>query len=914
MKKTYLLIYVIFTSILYPLNGYSTRKKIPQKIYHPVAEISGEKLLLLMEKYAKQRQYDSVAYYYEKIKESNVSKETLGIAELYISQEKIVEHQYFEAIVSLYTALDYFKKANNTEKEIDVYLKLATLCKKIASRDLSKETDSILMHEYLDKPISKLQKSQILINHASYIATLGKNEKEKTGRIKEAVHLLKSLNLNDFSDHPYVLKYYYEELQKRYTKLKLPDSARVYLNKMYAIPMISSPEDEAMKYIYNAGISYREGKTNTLLKYIDSAKKSPSFKFVEQFELIKLYKMEYVASKKLGKFEDAMNFSVKYLTIRDSIKNFNLNVNASVLNLKLKRDQQIKELKAKNEMNAVIMEEKKKFYIFSTLLASVSVSIFIFLIILHKRRKKRLKLEYENEKMKEFAAIKNNFIENLSHEIRTPITITTGYLQLISNNAMDYSKIVKYSDVTIRNNEQIIKMLNNFLTLLKLEKNPTTQKKTSNKMEAFLKENIFDFQGVAEIKGVSVFYKSNIKPNQLLDYHYEDLRKIINNLISNALKYTNPQKGIYVHTFINKKGLNLAIKDEGIGIDTEDQKRIFDRFYQAKNHTLTGGFGIGLSLVHELVTKLKGSIRVNSKKDIGSVFSIQLPLTLENHSLYVDENSTDYTNICNSDIINTDLSNNLPKILIVDDNIEMIGYLKELLSPTLNCTFAFDGNQALTFANKIHYDIILSDLRMPVMDGHELKVALNTLPNYQTVPYIIMTASAEEYLESNKAEFGINDYIIKPFENIELITRINYHLEKNIYKKQLQSSEKETVTFNGAYADFMEKINKVILENLNNSEFTIEDVATACGYSHKQFTQIVQEQTGLTPVKIILEVRLRKAYELIVTDKYQSISEVLYAVGLNSRSYFNKVFQQRFGLKPGDLIKKLKSENLVQKL
>lgn len=110
------------------------------------------------------------------------------------------------------------------------------------------------------------------------------------------------------------------------------------------------------------------------------------------------------------------------------------------------------------------------------------------------------------------------------------------------------------------------------------------------------------------------------------------------------------------------------------------------------------------------------------------------------------------------------------------------------------------------------------------------------------------------------------------------------------------------------------KINKIILKNINNSEFTIHELAASCGYSHKQFTQIVQEQTGLAPVKIILEVRLRKAYELIVTDKYQSISEVLYAVGLNSRSYFNKVFQQRFGLKPGELIKKIKLEILVQKL
>jgi CheY-like chemotaxis protein/AraC-like DNA-binding protein len=516
--------------------------------------------------------------------------------------------------------------------------------------------------------------------------------------------------------------------------------------------------------------------------------------------------------------------------------------------------------------------------------------------------------------MKEIAAIKNYFIENLSHEIRTPITITTGFLELIRNNAMDYSKIVKYSDLTIRNNEQIIQMLNNFLTLLKLEKKSSAQKKTLTRldnMEVFLKETLYNFQALAEIKNVSTYYKSNIKPNQLIDYSYDDLRKIINNIISNALKYTNSGKEIYIHTFIDEKGLNVIVKDNGIGIDKEDQKRIFERFYQADNHSITCGLGIGLSLVNELVKKLKGSIQVDSKKDIGSIFTIKLPLTLENHLLYVEEKSTAYTNICSKTITESAILNNLPKLLIVDDNIAMIGYLKELLSPILNCTFAFNGKQALSFANKTQYDIILTDLKMPIMNGYQLKMALDKLNHYQTVPYIIMTASAEEYLESNKAELGINDYVIKPFGGIELITRINHHLEKNIYKKQLQSSDKESVEYNGVYAEFMKKINTIILENLNNSEFTVNDLAASCGYSHKQFTQIVQEQTGLTPVKIILEVRLKKAYELIVTDKYQSISEVLYAVGLNSRSYFNKVFVKRFGLKPGELIKKCKTHKQI---
>jgi signal transduction histidine kinase/DNA-binding response OmpR family regulator len=680
---------------------------------------------------------------------------------------------------------------------------------------------------------------------------------------------------------------------------------------MYEVPNALLAEDEAKEQSYFASLAYKEKKYAKSLYHINRAKKSPTFKYLKEFDRIKFHKMEYYSNKNLGNYVESLHGLEDYVTVRDNVKNFNLRVNASILNFKLKRDQKIQQLKAKNEMNELVMEEKKKFYIFSTLVVSVSVSFFIFILILHQRKKKRLKLEYENEKMKEIVTIKNNFIENLSHEIRTPITVTTGYLQMIKNNVMDYSKIVKYSDLTIRNNEQIVEMLNGFLTLLRSDKKSSVHKEISEKMEKFLKETVYAFQGVSEIKGVPIYYKSNIKANQIVAYPYDDLRKIINNLISNALKYTSPTHGIYVHTYIDKSGLNIVVKDEGIGIDKEEQKLIFDRFYQSENHLVTGGFGIGLSLVHELVTKLNGTIQLDSEKHVGSVFTIQLPLAIKNHLLYVNECNYEYQSIVNSVVATTTTESNLPKILIVDDSIEMIGYLKELLSPILNCTFAFDGAQALKFAKHTQYDIILTDLRMPLVDGHELKTTLDTFENYQAVPYIVMTASAEEYVENHKDELGINDYVIKPFESMELITRINFHLEKNIYKKQLQSTESEVIDFNGAYSEFMEKINKIILENISNNDFTINELAQQCGYSRKQFTQIVQEQTGLTPVKVILEVRMQKAYKLIVIDKYQSINEVYYAVGINSRTYFNKVFTKRFGVKPGELIKKLKSKNVA---
>ncbi|WP_211314473.1 ATP-binding protein [Kordia periserrulae] len=885
------------------LNFFEKELSSIHHLYSDSSKIYAKTLLFLLNIYDGKKEYDSVQHYYEKIENNLLDPEVLGNAALYKANEKLFKKKYFESIRSLQKALDYFKSIHATDKEIVTYLKLSKIYKKIKSTALYKEADAVLMNHYLPKPISALLKSQILINHASYIAFIGDTD--------AAINVLKTLNVDDFNSDARILKEYYTAFKRCYLKSNQTDSARVYINKIRELKSVAQPEDKAIENIYLAIIALKEQNYKQALRYVEIAQNDSAFTYVAQSEVLKLHRVVYMSHKALGNYKKAFKALENFHSIRDSIKSFNLNLNAAILNFKLNQNRKIKELHEINAMNTVKMEGNKKFYIFSTLLISASVLILIFLIILHKRKKKRLKLQYENEKMKEVAVIKNNFIENLSHEIRTPITITLGYLRLITKT-MDYSKIVEYANLTIRNNEQIVTMLDNFLSLLKQDKNPIESRKTSKKMEVFLRESTFAFQGVAEIKGVYLYYKSNIKTDQEIEFHYDDLHKIINNIMSNALKYTSPTYGIYVHTFIDKKGLNIIVKDEGIGIDKKEQKLIFNRFYQTKNNLTNGGFGIGLSLVYELVTKLNGTIKLDSKKNVGSVFTIQLPLTVENTLLYIDEKKQEYQSISKPEITIPDEKNNLPQVLIVDDNIEMIGYLKDLLEPSLTCTFAFDGAQALAFAKKKQYDLILTDLRMPLLDGYQLKAELQQLKNYENTPFIVMTSSAKEYLEHKKEEYGINDYLIKPFDSIELLTRINYHLEKNIYKKQLQSLENELITFNGPHAEFMEKVNAIILENINKKEFTIHKLAKQCGYSHKQFTKIVQNKTGMTPVKVILEVRLRKAYELIVTKQYQSINEVLYAVGLNSRSYFNKVFQKRFGVKPGKLIKKLKTKVVVQ--
>ena len=418
------------------------------------------------------------------------------------------------------------------------------------------------------------------------------------------------------------------------------------------------------------------------------------------------------------------------------------------------------------------------------------------------------------------------------------------------------------------------------------------------------------FQGVAEIKNISLFYKSNINLIEELDYDYDSLKKIINNLVSNAIKYTPPQKTIYFTAELLENELKVTVQDEGIGIDKKEQELIFDRFYQSKQNQIYGGFGIGLSLVNELISKLKGTISLQSEKGEGSVFKVQLPVELKEYSKYLHQNDFTFKNITNQAQINIEEPDDAPSILVVDDNIEIINYINELLSPNFNCTFAFDGVEALNKILELHFDIILCDLRIPILNGYELKAELNKNERTRNIPYLLMTTSMKEFAEGKQSALGIKDYLVKPFKDTELLTRINFLIEKEQYQKQLQTINNSAINYHGAYADLMKKVNAIVIENINDKDFSVNKLAQLCGYSHKQFSQIIKEKSGLSPVKLILEIRLLMAYDLVINNTYQSINEVIFAVGLNSRSYFNKVFTNRFGVKPGKLTKKIKVDEL----
>jgi CheY-like chemotaxis protein/AraC-like DNA-binding protein len=478
---------------------------------------------------------------------------------------------------------------------------------------------------------------------------------------------------------------------------------------------------------------------------------------------------------------------------------------------------------------------------------------------------------------------------------------------LLKENTLAPNKATQYINIALGNSEKMIASLNGFLTLLKSEKGSIeNSKNTTNKFNFFLKELISLYAPDFKIKNMNFYFKSNMVDALTIVYDFKSLKIIITNLISNAIKYSNANSSIYFTVNLTETALQITIKDFGFGIAEDDKEKVFSRFYQSKNNTNIGGFGIGLSLVSYLTKKLKGTIRLESELNVGSVFYIDLPYKTEKYSLYTTTKNLDFELLSLDDNIekNAKSINNFPKALIVDDNLVMVMFLTKLFSSFLNCSCAFNGQEALVKVKEEYFDIIISDLRMPIMDGAQLKAALNKIDLYKDIPFIMITSVFYDKLKDLKNTLGLNEYIEKPFTKNEILSRVQFALERSVYRKKIFSTNNVSIDFEGSQTELIEKIKESILSNLTNADFNVKVLAQMCGYEQKKLNTVLKSKLGLSIVNIILEVRMLKAYELIVKNIHPTLNEIIYAVGLNSRSYFNRKFEKRFGIKAGELKKK----------
>ncbi|MCR4031381.1 MULTISPECIES: two-component regulator propeller domain-containing protein [Flavobacterium] len=550
---------------------------------------------------------------------------------------------------------------------------------------------------------------------------------------------------------------------------------------------------------------------------------------------------------------------------------------------------------------------------------AILFGIFYFI---RKEIKNRIRLKQEllTEKVNREHDIKLNneklrFFTNISHELRTPLTLILGPAkQLLEENshATDYEKS-RYN-LIYQNASRLLNLVNQVLDFRKAQSGELKLKVTKTDILSYSK-NIFDsFKEMAYDKKIKLnFITEDDEINGWLDNDKYD--KILYNLLSNALKFTNKNGNVDLDIRLKdtvEDILVIEVTDDGIGIPVKSLEKIFKRFYQATNSKANNtGSGIGLSLVKSLVAIHKGTISVESTQGKGSTFRVELPidrsayemkevfeyaLKNDNQSMLIPEKTVKKI------IQNTDLKE---KILVIEDNSELRKYLVDYLSDYYKVYDAENGEEGLRICRQIKPIVCVTDVMMPVMDGLEFCRQLKNDEFISHIPVVMLTALSENMDKVKGYDTGADGYLVKPFEPLLLKTVIENMIKSRSELKQKFSGEVESkvsmLTHSPIDEEFMEKVTNLINDNLSDADLSTDFLCDKLGVSSSKLYRKIKELTDLAPNEFIRTIRLKKSAELLKTKKY-NVSEVTDLVGFNDPLYFSRCFKKQFGFPPSKLI------------
>ncbi|MBG7613128.1 response regulator [Polaribacter sp. BAL334] len=540
---------------------------------------------------------------------------------------------------------------------------------------------------------------------------------------------------------------------------------------------------------------------------------------------------------------------------------------------------------------------------------------------LQRKNKELLKNQY-HEQMEKVNESKIEFFINISHEIRTPLTLILCSIEkLLSNFKLNHQQ-EKEAKTIDKNVHRILELTNELLAIRKMETGNYNLKVQYDEVIQFFKSAKIAFNGLSKKKGIKLSISTHTDELYLW-FDKNALEKIIYNLISNAIKYTNEGGTIDIQIQPSKNNQFLEVKviDTGIGIDKKHVPKIFNRFYNKGSNIdrYVSGFGIGLSLTKSLVELHKGNITVASELDKGSVFTLNLPL---DENVYSAEEKVDRalweTNL--PSVLNTTefdeeetaenttldddkktSNSSKPTILYVDDNTELLLSISSFFSDNYNVFTAENGASGIKIANELQPDIIISDIVMPEIDGIELCETLKNDINTSHIPIILLTAMGDMESQLHGVESGADYFIPKPF-NIKLLSlTIKNIIESRNKLKNLfltnEYTDSTDITTNSKDKEFIDELLKYVNEHIEEDNLNINNIADAFAMSRSTFFRKIKILTGTTGKQFIDSVRLKKATHLLKESDF-NISEIGYAVGHSNPQYFSKWFKSYYKISP----------------
>ena len=531
------------------------------------------------------------------------------------------------------------------------------------------------------------------------------------------------------------------------------------------------------------------------------------------------------------------------------------------------------------------------------LLLLIGIMVYIYRTILMKRR-----IEEEANKAK------LQFFTNISHELRTPLTLIADPVNYIIHDDNLNSQQRSMLQIVQRNVLVLTQLVSEILDFRKVQNGKMELRLSDFNLSESMKQWIMLFSASAQKKHIAI--SMNAPDAVMLRADQDKIERICYNLLSNALKYTSEGGEITLTAKEENGRVMISVADNGCGISSDELPYIFDRFYQAKN--AGRGTGIGLAIVKAFTELHHGEVSATSVEGKGSTFTIHIPVrqkgevtnqpTEKIEQLVEPSSAQEVPNQARHiDELIQPYQTDKPEVLIIDDNIDIRTYLRSVLSEKYNVSEAANGKAGLELARKIVPDIVLSDIMMPVMDGLAFCQQLKTDKAISHIPVILLTARSLDEQRAEGYEHGADAYLSKPFSLRLLLSRIDNLIESRkklnqTWSKGVEDDEIGNIS-NEIDKSFLKQLRKIIQENLANSDLSVEQIGDEIGLSRVQLYRKVKALTGYSPVEIVRKARLTRARHLLQTTE-RTVSEVAYAVGFSTPSYFSKCYKDEFGESP----------------
>jgi two-component system sensor histidine kinase ChiS len=860
----FLAIILMFTVLPLWLNAQNTADSL-RSLMRNANEVRKGEINIELAAYFLSRNSDSAIYYSNKAiqigKENNnhviIIRSYTQIGEAYQKESKMREalsyylkglelaekHGEKSLAGTIYNGIGVCYFSQNDPKKAEHYFKLAAQAKKDAN-------------DYQYYAIISTNLAGLQIMNQSY-----------TEAIKTLKDVEKTLLKKKQSQY---LPTVYNSLGAAYQAVK-PDSCLYFYEKGLQLALKQKDLVNQMTTYQNIGDYHLEQKNySAAIDYMKKAIAVNDRRPEDQYKPA-LYDRISIAYETIEDFKNAYQYKKLENAARQRLVSVQKQKEAEELEVRYQTEKKEKEIQL-NKQEIERGKNQRNLIVFAAFLVLLIAGFITYLLF----QRRKITQQFEQEKLKMF--------ENIFHEIRTPLTLIDGPIQIMKQQPELTNR--EHLVLMERNSKKLIRLVNELLDASKLGKGSFTVDYTTGNIGNFIDDIVGSFANEAASKDIKLMSEQNVAGNH--SFPANAIEKIFSNLIGNAIKYCPAGSEISIKSSIEANRLVAEVKDNGPGIPEKEQKKVFRRFFRGRHSSGTNGTGIGLSLVKELVQLTNGAILLQSNAS-GTTFGLSVPIEeVENPAGVLSANE------------------DIPVLLLAEDDPDTAAFTITVLQEDFRVVHAKNGQEAIGIIRESLPDIVLSDIMMPEKDGIGLLKEIRTDELASHLPVVLFSAKASLDSRLEGLSHGADAYIPKPFSPEELkltIRNLFSTIRKNRenYRAGIQSAK----TFEERIKSENTYVNKVIgsiINNIDDHEYSVNELASDMAVSRSQLHRKLATLTGFSTTNFIRMVRLEKAKDLLLAND-GNISEIAYKCGFSSQSYFTKSFTEHFGKSPSQFIK-----------